>query len=269
MASKLTRRWEKWIEVGRNTFQLLYYAINIISIIAASAGLVFAYFNRLQWGLISIGVAVICFVILFFYKQNLQEKGLALTNPNIWIDDDQMSIWVFKDKRIVQHQYRFRALRQVDRYRFKFLWPGIGEAKVSVANAEPPEDVLIPIPDPGSIRWRKYALLFTKSLEKGQHKQVALTYEVLDPNHNAFPYQAISYTHVAGCSELSLRLLFSVPAIPMSVYLTHYDQNWEILEQRKLIPMAFESSDNGIREYTINIEPKRGVRYHVEWNFDR
>jgi hypothetical protein len=268
MARKYSQHWEKWIEVGRNTFQLLYYAINLISILAAGSGLFFAYIDQLRWGLISIGVAVICFVILFFYKQNLQEKGQALTNPNIWIDDDQMSVWVFKEKRTVQHQYRFRALRELDRYRFKFLWPGMGEAKVSVSSAESPDDVLIPLPDPGSIRWRKYALLFTKPLGKGESKQITLTYEILDENHGAFPYQAISYAHVAGCAELTIRLLFSVPAIPNSVYLALYDHNWEILEQRKLIPIAFESSEKGIREYTINIEPKRGVRYHVEWNFE-
>jgi hypothetical protein len=266
MAHKQAQPLEKWIEVGRNTFQLLYYAINIISILAAGSGLFFAYINKLQWGLISIGVAVLCFVILYFYKHNLQERGQALTNPNVWIDDDQMSVWLFKDKRIVQHQYRLRALREVDRYRFKFLWPGLAEAKVSMSSAESADDVLIPIPDPGSIRWRKYALLFTRALKKGESREVTLTYEILDENHGAFPYQAISYAHVAGCSELSVRLLFSVPLQPHTVYLTLYDSNWEIMEQRKVIPMGFESSENGIREYTINIAPKPGVRYHVEWS---
>jgi hypothetical protein len=261
MATKESHHWEKWIEVGRNTFQLLYYAINLISILAASSGIFFAYINKLQWGLISTGVAVLCFAILYFYKQFLQEKVSALSNPNIWIDEDQMSVWVFKEKRVIKHQYRLRAVRSVDRYRFKFLWSGSGEVKVKIDSAE---DVLIPIPDPSNIRWKKYALLFTKPLKKGESRPTTLTYEILDENHGAFPYQAVSFAHVAGCSKLTMRLIFSISPLPETVYLTKYDPNWEIVE-RSAIPMGFENREKGIREYDIEIEPKRGLRYHVEW----
>jgi hypothetical protein len=261
MAPKKSRHWEHWIEVGRNTFQLVYYVINVISILAASSGLVFAYLNELQWGLMAMAVAVLCFAILHFYKQNLQEKGFALSNPHLWIDQDQMLVRVYSDKRIVKHQYRFRALRKVDRYLFKFFWSGTGEARV-ICEASP-NDALASIPDPNNIpKWRRYVLLFADPLTKRQTKQIALTYELLDENHRAYPYQEVSYAHVAGCSKLSLRLQFWSPLLPDKVYVTKYSPTRELLERQE-IPL--DSEEENAREYFIEIEPRRGVKYHVEW----
>ena len=264
MARKTSRQWEHWIEVGRNTFQLVYYVINVISILAASLGLFFAYSDNVRLGLISIGVAVLCFAILYFYKQNLQEKGLTLTNPNIWIDEDQMWIWVFKEKRVVKHQYRLRALRAVDRYRFKFR---SGSEVVNIEGELPPEDILVQVPGSSKIAWswQKYAIIFSKPLQKGETKQVSLTYE-LGENSITFPFQTVSYAHVVGCSKLEASLLFSEPALPSSVYVTKYDHNWDILE-RSLIPVGLDSPEKGIREYTFDIEPESGVKYRVEWQF--
>ncbi len=265
MARKTSRHWEHWIEVGRNTFQLVYYVINVISILAASSGLIFAYFNNLKWGLILIGVAVLCFAILYFYKQNLQEKGVTLTNPNLWIDEDQMWIRVFKDKRVVKHQYRLRALREVDRYRFKFR---SGSEGVKIESELPPEDVLVQIPGSSNIAWswQKYAILFSRPMKKGDTRQAALTYELTDSSVT-FPFQTVSYAHVVGCSKLEVSLLFSEPFLPGSVYLTTYDQNWDVLE-RNLIPIALDSPERGIREYNFDLEPERGVKYRVEWQFN-
>jgi len=262
MDHKKSRHWEEqWIEVGRNTFQLVYYAINFISVLAASSGLVFAYLNELQWGLTAIAVAVLCFAILHFYKQNLQEKGLALSNPYLWIDEDQMLVRVYKDKRIVKHQYRFRALRKVDRYLFKFFWSGTGEARV-ICEASP-NDALASIPDPNNIpKWRRYVLLFADALTKRETKQITLTYELLDENHRAFPYQEISYAHVAGCSKLSLRLQFWSPMLPDKAYLTKYGSTRELLKREEF---QLESETDNTREYVIEVEPERGAKYHVEW----
>ena len=112
MARQKSRRGEHWIEVGRNTFQIVYNVINVIAITAAGGGLVFAYRNELQFGLMAIAIAVLCFAILHFYKLNLQEKGAALSNPHLWIDEDQMLVRVYKDRRVVKHQYEFRARRK-------------------------------------------------------------------------------------------------------------------------------------------------------------
>jgi hypothetical protein len=262
MALKKSRHWEHWIEVGRNTFQLVYYVINVISILAASSGLVFAYLNQLQWGLMAIAVAVLCFAILHFYKQNLQEKGLALSNPHLWIDEDQMLVRVYQDKRIVRHQYRFRALRKVDRYLFKFFWSGTGEARVICEAAS--NDALASIPDPNNIpKWRRYVLLFAEALRKRETKQIALTYELLDENHRAFPYQEVSFAHVAGCSKLSLRLQFWRPLpLPDKLYLTKYSSTRQIMK-REEIQIENETADT--REYFVEVEPERGAKYHVEW----
>jgi hypothetical protein len=249
------------IVVGSQTFLLLYF---VISILAASAGIFFAYIKELRWGLLAIGVAVLCFAILYFYKQFLQEKELTLANPDIWVDEDEMSVWIFKDKRVVKHQYVFRALHEVDRYRFKFLWSGLGTAKVICDSS--PDDILSRIPGPRSLtwNWQKYILRFNQPLKKGQTKEIVLTYELMDENNRAFPYQTVSYAHVAGCSKLEMRFVFSAPLLPETVYLTKYNQNWDILE-RRIVPLAFENLETGIREYTIEDKPARGVRYHVEW----
>jgi hypothetical protein len=261
MALKKSLHWEHWIEVGRNTFQLVYYVINVISILAASSGLVFAYLNQLQWGLMAIAVAVICFAILHFYKQNLQEKGLALSNPHLWVDEDQMLVRVYQDKRIVRHQYRFRALRKVDRYLFKFFWSGTGEARVICEAAS--NDALASIPDPNNIpKWRRYVLLFAEPLRKRETKQIALTYELLDENHRAFPYQEVSFAHVGGCSKLSMRLQFWSPMLPDKVYMTKYSSTRQIMK-REEIPVESETDDT--REYFAEVEPERGAKYHVEW----
>jgi hypothetical protein len=268
MAPTKSHHWEKWIEVGRNTFQLIYYVINVIPVLAAGLGLFFAYIKKFEWGIISIAIAVLYFAILYLYKQFLQEKEIALTNPKIWIDDDQMSVWVFKDKRVVKHQYRLRALREVERYVFKFLWSGSGAAKVSSDSS--PDAVLVSIPGPSSIawNWQRCALVFNKPMKKGEVKPVVLTYELLDENNRAFPFQTVSYAHVAGCTKLTMRLIFAAPSLPNTVYLTKFDRNWDIVE-RTAIPVGFESPEQGIREYTINVEPERGTRYRVEWQFNQ
>ena len=261
MVSKKSRHGEHWIEVGRNTFQLVYNVINVIAILAASAGLIFAYREELQWGLMAIAVAVLCFAILHFYKQNLQEKGQALSNPHLWIDEDQMRVRMYKDRRVVRHQYRFRALRKVDRYLFKFFWSGTGEAGVVCEAA--PNDALASIPDPNNIpKWRRYVLLFAEPLTKRATKQISLTYELLDENHRAYPYQEVSYAHVAGCSKLGLRLQFWSPLLPDKVYVTKYSSTRELLT-REEIPLAGEEENS--REYFVEVEPERGAKYHIEW----
>lgn len=261
MASQKSRRGEHWIEVGRNTFQLVYNVINVIAIVAAGGGLVFAYRNELQFGLMAIAIAVLCFAILHFYKQNLQEKGVALSNPHLWIDEDQMQVRVYKDRRVVRHQYHFRALRTVDRYLFKFFWSGMGEARVVCEAA--PNDALAPIPDPNNIpKWRRYVLLFAEPLQKRETKPITLTYELIDENHRSFPYQEVSFAHVAGCSKLSLRLQFYQSLLPERVYLTKYSATRELLK-REEIPIA--GADENSREYVVEVEPERGAKYHVEW----
>lgn len=261
MASKKSRRGEHWIEVGRNTFQLVYNVINVVAILAAGGGLVFAYRNELQFGLIAIAIAVLCFAILHFYKQNLQEKGVALSNPHLWIDLDQMQVRIYKDRRVVKHQYALRALRKVDRYLFKFFWSGTGEARVLCEAA--PNDALAPIPDPNNIpKWRRYVLLFAEALAKRETKTINLTYELIDENHRAYPYQEVSYAHVAGCSKLSLRLQFYQPLLPERVYLTKYSATRELLK-REEIPVVSEEETS--REYSVEVEPERGAKYHVEW----
>jgi len=261
MAFNRSRYGEHWIEVGSSTFQLVYNVINVIAILAASSGLVFAYRDELQWGLMSIAVAVLCFAILHFYRQNLQEKGAALSNPHLWIDEDQMLVRVDQNKRVVKHQYHFRALRKVDRYLFKFFWSGTSEARVICEAA--PNDALASIPDPNHIpRWRRYVLLFAEPLAKRATKNIALTYELLDENHRAYPYQEVSYAHVAGCSELDLRLQFFNPMLPDKVYLTKYSAARELIK-REEIPL--ESATENSREYFVEVEPERGARYHIEW----
>jgi len=104
-------------------------------------------------------------------------------------------------------------------------------------------------------------LLFAEPLKKRETKPITLTYELIDENHRAFPYQEVSFAHVAGCGKLSLRLQFYQP-LPDRVYLTKYSATRELLK-REEIPTVGEEENS--REYFVEVEPERGAKYHVEW----
>ncbi|MDZ7292310.1 MAG: toll/interleukin-1 receptor domain-containing protein [candidate division KSB1 bacterium] len=187
-----------------------------------------------------------------------------IANPNILIEEDQMWVCVHKEKRIVTHHYRFKALKDLTQYRFKFLWSGSGEVRLSCKAA--PNDILLsnPEPEPTGIEWQKRTLLFAEPLKKGEQKQVTLTYEILDEHQGDFPYQNISYAHTAGCLELVVHLLFSEPPFPSTVQLIKYDYN-KVIISHKIIQTGFDTMTSGKCMYTALIETKPGVKYRIEW----
>jgi hypothetical protein len=197
-------------------------------------------------------------------KKYAKHEKAVPANPNIFFEEDRVLVEVYKEKRIVKHYYRLRAMKEVDRYKFKFTWGGSGEVRVN--SESEPGDNLIFIPDMNLMPWRRYTLLFAKPLKRGGTKEVALTYEILDENHNASSFQTFSYTHVAGCNKLSIRLAFADPTIVDTVYFTEYDSNWEVLNRKKVIPIKTKNQQNGIREYLIERQPESvGLRHHIEW----
>jgi len=250
-------KWSGWIEVGQNTLQVIMSIIQLVPFVTAAAGIIFAYFSIMKWAIIFIGMAILFFSVYFIVKNAAQERAAVLINPALWIDRDELNVKVFANKRVVERRYTFRAVKKVDRYRFKFRWSGSENVKV---NLEATDDTLIRITSPKVQKsWHRYDVRFASPLRVGEKKTVILLYELPDRSSESEPYHLVSYAHVAGCSQLIARLSFPDDPAPRDVFLIHYDADWGV--QRGL-PTGFDADD---KEYRIDIKPETGIRYSLEW----
>jgi len=105
-------KWTGWIEVGRNTLQIILSIIQLVPFISAATGIIFAYFSINKWAIIFLGMAILFFGVVYVTRNLLQERTPVFINPALWIEQDELAIKVCADKRIVERRYLFRALRK-------------------------------------------------------------------------------------------------------------------------------------------------------------
>lgn len=191
-------------------------------------------------------------------KNGEREKA----NHHIKILRNMMWVLVYKDKRVIKHQYTIQALEDVEKYRFKVMWSRSVKVKVTC-----PDFNLNQIFDQTDKKWQKYEIQFHKPIKKGKSVKFNLIFAIPDKKHNAFPYQSISYANVVGCNNLRVVLLFAEPPLPEAVYLTMHSQDLKPPEQE--IPIACEDIDKKIRLYWLDIKPKSEIKYHIDWRFDQ
>lgn len=250
-------KWSGWIEVGQNTLQLIMSIIQMVPFITAAAGIIFAYFSIMKWAIIFVGMAILFFSVYFILKNVAGERIAVLINPALWIERDELNVKVYGNKRVVERRYTFKALKRVERYRFKFRWSGSENVKV---NLEATDDTLIRITSPKVQKsWHRYDVRFASALRAGEKKVVILHYELPDRGNESEPYHLVSYGHVAGCSELLARLSFPDDPSPRDVFLISYDADWGV---QKGLPIGYDADDG---EYRIEIKPEKGIRYSLEW----
>jgi len=258
MSRRETPKWTGWIEFGKNVIQLLLGFIQLFPFVSAAAGIILAYFSIIQWAIIFLGMSLVFFGVAFFSKNLLQVRKIAFTNPSLWIERDEVYIQVYSDRRIVERRYQFKALKRVERYRFKFRWSGSDSVKMTLMGSD---DALIRITSPTRVHWgwNRYEVRFQEVMRAGDKKTVIIHYELPDKQSQSEPYHLVSYGHVAGCSKLVFRLSFPESTGTRDVYLIQYDSDWAV---QKGLPIGRDNDDN---EYRIEVEPETGIKYSLEW----
>ncbi len=257
MKDPRTSSWSGWIDVGQKTLQVILSIIQLMPLITAAAGIIFAYFSVMKWAIIFIGMAILFFSVYVIMRNVVPERVSLLINPALWIERDEINVKVYANKRVVERRYTLKALKKVDRYRFKFRWSGSENVKV---NLEATDDTLIRITSPKVQKsWHRYDVRFAGAMRAGDKRTVILHYELPDRSSESEPYHLISYAHVAGCSQLIARLSFPDDPAPRDVFLIHYDADWGV---QKGLPIGFDEDDN---EYRLEIKPETGIRYSLEW----
>ena len=210
--------------------------------------------NQIEASLILLGFSILSFGAHFLI---LQPRVIPVVNPTLWIESDEVKIQVWHNKRVVLRRNEFRAVKNTERYRFKFKWSGFYGIKISLMSSD---DTLLGIRSPMTrLSWIRYEVRFKETLRAGDRKTVILRYDLSDPKSTSKPYHLISYKHVLGCRRLTFRLAFPENGAPRKVYLIHYDSD-EVVQ--KGLPVPFDDDTN---EYHCEVAPEPGIKYSIEW----